>query len=365
VTRPIIVNLLKYLLALGLLGYVILFNWSPASGKGLAYVWQRYVVERQPVHLAYLVVAMIAFTAAQILGIVRWHLLVRAQGLAFTFLDALRFGMLGIFFNTFLPGAVGGDIVKAAAVARGQRRRTVAIATVLVDRIIALWGLVWFVALLGAVFWIAGILDGLGSVQAKLVVSAAGVIVAASAVVWLLMGLMSQQRADDLAVCLSRLRGLGPQAAEFWRAVWLYRCCQSSIALALVLSWLGFIGLVMCFYFSAHALWDSDLTSPLPGLADHFLLVPVGLVIMAVPLLPGGAGIGELGFGLLYGWFGYDGAAAVLGSLVQRVLSWLLALGCYGGYCWMSRDSRPAGVLNERGPAVHGALPCAPTMADI
>ena len=41
-------------------------------------------------------------------------------------------------------------------VAREQSRRTVAVATVIMDRVIALWGLFWFVALLGGAFWLTG-----------------------------------------------------------------------------------------------------------------------------------------------------------------------------------------------------------------
>jgi len=95
-------------------------------------------------------------------------------------------------------------------------------------------------------------------------------------------------------------------------------------------------------------LWDADPANPLPTLTQHFLLVPIGLVIMAMPLFPGGAGIGELGFGLLYGWFGYPSANGVLCSLVQRVLSWVIGL-VGGGLSTRMRPSleRDAGALAE------------------
>src|SRR5215471_17614934 len=187
--------------------------------------------------MAYLLAAILGFAIAQFLAIIRWYLLVRAQQLPFAFVEALRLGTLGIFLNTFLPGSVGGDIMKAGALAARQRRRTVAVATVVMDRVIALWGLIWFVALLGSVFWVTGTLDGLGSAQAKLIVIAAALTVGTSAVAWILLGFMSQRSADRLAAGLSRLPGLGAQAGEFWRAVWLYRCRQASMALAVLLSW--------------------------------------------------------------------------------------------------------------------------------
>ena len=43
-----------------------------------------------------------------------------------------------------------------------------------------------------------------------------------------------------------------------------------------------------------------DRKEDIRPLAEHFLLVPMGLLIQAIPLFPGGVGIGELGFGSLY-----------------------------------------------------------------
>jgi uncharacterized protein (TIRG00374 family) len=352
----------KYLLAFGLLAYVIYSNWAPASGKGLGYVWQRHVVEGQPVQGRYLLGALLLYTTGLVLTLFRWYLLVRAQDLPFRVGDAMRLGLVGFFFNTFLPGSVGGDIVKAAFLAREQSRRTVAVATVLMDRIIALWGLLWFVALLGAVFWLCGALEGEGAAASKLVVRAALAIVAASVVVWLLLGLLPGHRAERFAERLDRLPRVGGPAAEFWRAVWMYRCRQGSVALALLISWIGHVGFVLAFYCCARTLWDGDPANPVPTLAQHFLIVPMGLVIMAMPLFPGGAGIGELGFGLLYRWFGYPEANGILGSLVQRVLCWVIGLACYGVYLRLRPSLRQAAsavvVQAEEGTDETWQAPC-------
>ena len=81
-------------------------------------------------------------------------MLVRAVGLPFSRYDAVRLGLVGFYFNTFLPGAIGGDVVKAVEIARENSCRALAVATVLIDRIIGLWSLIWFVAIVGSAFWI-------------------------------------------------------------------------------------------------------------------------------------------------------------------------------------------------------------------
>jgi hypothetical protein len=241
----------------------------------------------------------------------------------------MRLGQIALFCNAFLPGSVGGDLIKAAALARQQSRRTVAVATVIMDRVIALWGLFWFVAILGSFFWWKGDLQGQQSIR---LVQASLLVVGLSSVVWVLMGFLPDARAEKFAQRLTAIPRVGGPAAEFWRAAWMYRCKQASVGLALLMSWAGFAGFVTAFYCCAACLHDGDPSRPLPGFIQHFLIVPAGRSIMATPLFPGGAGIGELGFGLLYGWFGFDQSAGVLGSLVQRVFSWLVGLIGYAVY---------------------------------
>ena len=256
----------------------------------------------------------------------RWYFLVRAVGLSFRLVDALRLGFVGFFYNAFLPGSVGGDIIKAAFLAREQSRRTVAVATVIMDRAIAVWGLVWFVALLGAGFWYFGWLEGQGGEQCYTIVQTAWIIIGASMVGWVLLGFLPPHRAERFAGRLSSIPKVGHSAAEFWRAVWIYRCRPWCVFATLVLTWIGQVFFVFLFYFSVLTLCDPGPDNPIPSLAQHFLIVPIGLIVQGVPLFPGGAGIGELGFGKLYGLLKCSEASGISGSLVQRVINWTLGL---------------------------------------
>jgi hypothetical protein len=120
----------------------------------------------------------------------------------------------------------------------------------------------------------------------------------------------------------------------------MYRCRPRAVFGVLALSWVGHVGFVFLFYCSVRTLWDAGSGEVIPTLAQHFLIVPIGLVIQAMPFFPGGAGIGELGFGLLYQWLGCSEASGVLGSLVQRVLNWTLGLLGYLMYLRMRATLR-------------------------
>jgi uncharacterized membrane protein YbhN (UPF0104 family) len=385
VNKRTLLDIGKYLLAVLLLAWVVRANWAPAPTKqtaalgassaglcaapggygpllaaaaavpgradshGLGYVWKRHVVEGQPIQAGYLVVGFVIYTVAVFITLLRWYLLVRALDLTLSLRDAFRYGFIGIFFNTFLPGAVGGDIIKAAVLARGQSRRAAAVATVIMDRLLALWGLVWFVAILGSIFWLAGLLDGPAAVASSYIVTAALIVVGVTVTIWLLMGLLPEHRANRFGRRLARLPVVGGTAAEFWWAGWMYRQRQGSVAGVLVLTWVAQVGFVVAFYCAANALWSPEL-GPVPSLVQHFLLVPIGLVMQALVPTPGGAGGGEWGFAALFVLFRAAEANGVLASLVQRVFSWVLGLAGYVVYLWMKPslpDAQPAGPSEE------------------
>jgi uncharacterized membrane protein YbhN (UPF0104 family) len=389
VNKRTLINIAKYVLAASLLAWVVYANWAPPPTKasttlgastvglcatpgghgpllaasaavpgrldshGLGYVYERHIVQGQPIRTGFLIGGFVLYCLAAALTMVRWYLLVRALDLHLTLRDAFRFGLIGVFFNSFLPGAVGGDIIKAAVLARGQSRRTAAVATVIMDRLIALWGLVWFVAILGSIFWATGMLEGPAATTAAYIVTGALILVAVTAAGWLGIGLLADWRAERFAGRLSRLPLVGGSAGEFWRAAWMYRRRQGSVAIALGLTWIGQIGFVSAFYCCANALWSPEL-GPVPTLTQHFLLVPLGLVMQALVPTPGGAGGGEWGFAALFLLFRAAEANGVLGSLVQRIFSWLLGLVGYLVYLW-TKPALPASLPATEGEQQRGS----------
>src|SRR5262249_46772760 len=160
--------------------------------------------------------------------------------------------------------SVGGDIIKAAVLAHGQQRRTAAVATVIMDRVIALWALVWFVAVIGGVCWWMGLLTGAAAVT---VVTIALAIAGVTGAIWLLMGLLANERAEWFADCLGGLPWVGGPVSELWRSAWMYRQQSGTVAFVMVLSWMGHVGFVSSFYLGVCALWSADM-GPLPSFAQ-------------------------------------------------------------------------------------------------
>jgi uncharacterized membrane protein YbhN (UPF0104 family) len=333
--RPALRIGLKYGLGLGLLAWVVSRYWVPADGTpGLADALHKHI------HITPLLLAMGLGLVSILLTFVRWFVLVRALVLPFTCTDAFRLGFIGFFWNILIPGSVGGDVVKAAFIVRQQDRRTVAVATVLIDRLVGLCGLIWLVALLGGACWAGGWLPGLAaSPQAVATLQAimwgACLLAGGSLLFWLLLGCLPARRADIFAGRLTKIPKVGGSLAELWRAVWLYRCRGRSVGLALLLAVAGHVGFVLTFFFAARTLCPAQ---EMPSLGAHFVIVPLGMIIQAGFPAPGGVGGAEVAFGTLYNAVGAPFASGVLGSLVKLVVTWVLALAGYLVYLRM----RPA-----------------------
>ncbi len=317
---------LKYLLALGLLGWVFLANWEPGEGPGLKVTYEAYVFHHTAVRYDCLLLAILFCLSAILLTFCRWYLLVRMQNLPLSLSEAFRLGAVGFFFNTFLPGSVGGDIVKAAILARRESRPVSAVATVFLDRAIGLWTLIAFACVTATLFSLPGVWPGEAPLPFEWIALTTGVSLAGSAVLWLSLG-RSPVHEERFACWLRQLPRVGNAAAEVWQVLLLTRRRPRKLLAAMGLSGVSHVGFVVTFYLCSQTLTPSALSDRcVPSLMQHFLIVPVGLLIRAIPISPGGMGISELGFAELYRRFGYPGANGVLAALVYRVVQWLLGL---------------------------------------
>ncbi len=88
--------------------------------------------------------ALTSFVTLPVAGL-RWHLLLRSQGLVLHLWDTVRITAMGAFFATFLPGAAGGDIVRGVYIFQASHgRRTSALLSIFIDRLIGLTAFVLF-----------------------------------------------------------------------------------------------------------------------------------------------------------------------------------------------------------------------------
>ena len=82
-------------------------------------------------------------------GVARWRVALAVQGLHLPWSRALEISFVAHFFNSFLLGSTGGDVMKAYYAAREtHHKKTEAVVSVLVDRVIGLWAMLLFACMM-------------------------------------------------------------------------------------------------------------------------------------------------------------------------------------------------------------------------
>jgi glycosyltransferase 2 family protein len=86
---------------------------------------------------------ILAYAVVEIAAAVRWHVLLKVQGIRLTPPRLSGLFLIGMFYNQFLPGGTGGDIIKSYLLLKETRdRKAGALLAVVFDRFIGLVALV-------------------------------------------------------------------------------------------------------------------------------------------------------------------------------------------------------------------------------
>jgi len=282
---------LKLALALGLIVYL----WASGGLKGEVLLR----LFRSP-RVLLITAAAAAFT--MLLQVLRWGLLLRAADVAIPMKDVLKLGLLGQFFNTFMPGGVGGDPLRALYVMRHAKpgRRVEAVTTIFLDRVVGLATLC-ALGVLGVLAqpYLASEDKGFQSIVAQMReryawIEKAGWFFAALIATGLVTLLVPRiRRSETLRAIVYRAPG-----ADFVvrAAKTLHRSitAPSYLLSALLLSAVAHGVAVYAFYVIGSSLGHT--LSP----SQHIYIVPLGMIANALPGPPGGLGVGEFAFKTLY-----------------------------------------------------------------
>lgn len=306
-------------------------------------VWTHKVDPRQVARsLSYwpLMLALISLGYGQIAVTTwRWQLLIQAQRVSVPFRSAWSLTMIGMLFNVVVPGSVGGDLAKGYYVARAvEGRATEAAASVILDRIIGLIGLLF----LGTV---------MSMVSLPQIVRDPRMLSLGAAIVGGFLGMI---------VCLYLAMILGRRIGEFhkipvtirkaFQAIYAYHGNAPVLLLAFALSVLNQLVACTMYYIAFRATGAATLP-----LAQFFLIVPLGLVATAIPLSPAGLGVGQAAFYGLFKLVAPQFASAGSDAITVYQLAFIFV--CLTGTFWYASYKHgafgmiagmPAGGTNAR-----------------
>ncbi|WP_089943797.1 lysylphosphatidylglycerol synthase transmembrane domain-containing protein [Candidatus Entotheonella palauensis] len=327
--RQHLFTFLRIAFGLGLLIYLGasgMIDWRALAGLGHAW----------PLSLAAL--GLIAL-AGMVLIAWRLCLLMRPHGLQLSLAASIRLNLIGLFFNTCLPGSTGGDVVKIYYAMEGNRGRRLEIATIMMlDRVAGLLGILGFTLLLVPFF--QPMLTALPVMNA-LLWAAGGVLVIVLTGMWCCTSDQAIWR-RAVAWIAQALPG-GDYLERVINTLRVYRahigsCCQV-------------VGVSMSVHLcmTLGTLFVIQATHPVGADSRMMLLIPMGFVANSLPVTPGGLGVGEAAFDQLFQMAGFTGGAvAILG---WRVLMMIIGLP---GIVFYLLDKKQA-VVPEQTPLTQKA----------
>ncbi len=255
-------------------------QWGTAWQLGPPELW-RTVSSVEPGAFA---VSIILVGITLLIGVIRWRMVLQVQGLDLSLVRTTEISFVAHFFNSFLLGSTGGDLMKAYYAAREtHHKKTEAVTTVFVDRLIGLWTMLFFAAVM--------MLPNLDLLAKHDRFRAAALLIlgmfGACSVILILAfwggvsrlwgsardSLRKIPKASVIERSLDACRQFGPHRSFLWKSFFLSMALNTIVVLQVITLARGL-----------------DL-----GLAPKalFMIVPIIICISALPITPSGLGVRE------------------------------------------------------------------------
>jgi hypothetical protein len=333
----------KLAVSAALIGYLVKRAWSDPQFAALLEGPKNW-----PLLVCVLPVCLVAVT----ITILRWHLLVHSLELSFRVRETLRAGFLAYLANLLPLGLVAGDSLKAVMlIHRNPTRKTEAVASVLVDRVLGLYALLLLAAIASLLLPAERIaaLDAPDQavirrlcrvVQVLSVVSTGGLVV-------MLIPAVTHSRLWDLLEHAPLVGGVLHKLVGAMRA---YRR-----RIDLLLAAIGISLVVHSLYVTAIAIMTQSIGIDVayqPKLGSIFVVVPPSMIAGALPI-----GFYEVTITLLFRAVSPPGAPENMGLLIAlgyRISQ--IAIATIGVGYWLAGR-------REVGELMHEAEETPPTVA--
>lgn len=284
--------------------------------------------------LLWLIPGVLAVGLAFLLQTQRWRLLMAVQGIHMAWWRAFRVFLIGAFFNLFLLGATGGDIIKIFyAMQETASKKSAALLSVLVDRMM---GLVAMVAV--TIVLCSFRLDLLLAHPVTKALFGTLILIMGGSIGLILFGFVVDR--FHLAHKLPKWLPLHAKIIELSSAFSIYTRAPKTLAATFGLSLPAHILNFLAFYFAARAL---GTFAGIGGFVDIMSVLPIILTIAALPISLSGLGVREQLFENVFNELFKTGeGVAPMISLLGFMI--IVFWGIVGGMVYLAY--RPSGGLH-------------------
>jgi glycosyltransferase 2 family protein len=243
--------------------------------------------------LSWLFLGWLCYGAVELLGSMRWQILLHIQGIRLSWWRVGAMVIVGLFFNQFLPGGVGGDAMRLYLVFRLVPRQKVgATLSIAMDRFLGLLSILFLAGVTLALRFRWLTQSGTSLHIIYLAVTVLGVaFVFVVLIFWLVKA--------GLVRRLPKTMPFREPIIQSARALLRYRAHPAAMALAFIITVVSHVAYYTSFYCAGRSLRVSP--GHVATLADVVSIMPLVNTITSIPISIGGAGVRETLFQELLG----------------------------------------------------------------
>lgn len=299
--------------------------------SGVLVFWLLRTIGLNPLHaqlsrisLTSVAVSLAVFALSNLLGALQWHWLMRAKRIHISYHQTLAFYHVGLFFNNFLIGNVGGDAVRVLDIRRLAGKNSPALSTVFFDRFAG------FFAMASLAFLAAMLM------AQKLVRASAVYTILIVFPVWILalLFLFNERIALKFAWIFKLLlpQSLHARARSFYNSLHGFRHQKKLLLRILLLSFAVQLLRILTHYWAARAL----------GVRISFfyflLFIPIVALVASLPISLGGLGVREQSAVTLFSQIGLASAQVVAFEFLAYLVA--IAASLPGGIIFALRHDK-------------------------
>lgn len=240
------------------------------------------------------IIAFFLTISQTFIGAYRYKTLLETKGQKkIAFFHVLKLNYIGLFFSSVLPGAVTGDLVKLVYIKKldPSFHKTFLVTITLLDRIIGLTGLLFLSGCFSLIYF-----SEVTALSPKIIQIITLNIFLFLGVVILLGSLISPHSFQKIFIkIMLAIPYIGKKISDLMAQLFSLRENKKDIFKCFLLSVFAQFLTILSFWIISSPFYSGHLP-----LQYVFTFIPVGLIATAIPISPGGLGVGHVLFANLF-----------------------------------------------------------------
>ncbi|EQC44687.1 lysylphosphatidylglycerol synthase transmembrane domain-containing protein [Bacteriovorax sp. Seq25_V] len=274
--------------------------WLASSDKLDFNLLNKSIEQGPQLLIGILVIALIVVITAY-----RWKLLLEAKtDKKLSLAKIIPIHWIGLFFSTFLPGVVTGDVVKLLYIKDMDKNfnKAFLLSSVVIDRIIGLCGLLLLTGIVSALNYTDLVAHG---PQIKHLINF-NFLLSAGAIGFIICLFIPKSIQNKTLGLVDLIPFIGKKVSHLISQVWIFGDRKKEIFICLLISFFVHVISIINFYLITKPFYQVEIP-----LAHLYGFIPIGFISTAIPIAPAGAGVGHLVFDSLFGLFSIKGGASL------------------------------------------------------